>query len=292
MASFGSDREASTPQVVGDGSLPNPATIADTKLKPMSQDEIILGFQKALTAGWSLGTKVTHRKVNNGMDDYCGHQAFGSGRLTTSTPTSTAAPWRSASCSIPGNDVNLKIDVNNDGNLKSVTVPAKYLGLEKYSRVYTGLELTLDRPFNGQWGFNASYTLSRTKGTAEGYVNSVINQEDAGVTQDFDFGSLTDGSNGYLANDRRHVFKAYGNYALTPEVRVGFNATVSSGRPLNCIGFVPESVPDYADAGNYSTASSYYCLGTDGKSHLIQRGTWAGWRGAAPSTCNWPTCRP
>src|SRR5450830_58035 len=268
-----SANQIGTPQVVGDGSLPNPETIADTKLKPMSQDEIILGFQKALTAGWSLGTKVTHRKVNNGMDDYCGHQAFrqwAADNKYTNFDSSTMAQ-----CILlnPGNDVNLKIDVNNDGNLKSVTVPAKYLGLEKYSRVYTGLELTLDRPFNGQWGFNASYTLSRTKGTAEGYVNSVINQEDAGVTQDFDFGSLTDGSNGYLANDRRHVFKAYGNYALTPELRVGFNATVSSGRPLNCIGFVPKSVPDYADAGNYSTASSYYCLGTDGKSHLIQRGT-------------------
>jgi hypothetical protein len=104
-------------------------------------------------------------------------------------------------------------------------------------------------------------------------VNSVINQDDAGVTQDFDFGSLTDGSDGYLANDRRHVFKAYGNYAISPELRVGFNATVASGRPTSCIGFVPGSVADYVDAENYSTASSYYCLNDNGQSVLTTRGT-------------------
>ena len=262
-----------TPQVVGDGSLPNPATIADTKLKPMSQDEYILGFQKALTAGWSLGAKFTHRKVNDGMDDYCSHIGFEQWALDNKYTNFDSSTMAQCILLNPGNDVNLQVDVNNDGKLKAVTIPSKYLGLAKYTRVYNALEVTLERPFNGKWGFNASYTLSKTKGTAEGYVNSVINQEDAGVTQDFDFGSLTDGSDGYLANDRRHVFKAYGNYAFTPEWRVGFNATVSSGRPLNCIGFVPESVPDYSDAVNYSTASSYYCLGADKKSHLIQRGT-------------------
>ena len=244
-----------------------------TQLKPMSQDEIILGFQKALVQGWSVGAKFTHRKVNDGMDDYCSHLGFekwAADNKYTNFDSSTMAQCILVN---PGNDVNLQVDVNNDGKLKSVTIPSSYLGLAKYTRVYNGLEMTLERPFNGKWGFSASYTLSKTKGTAEGYVNSVINQEDAGVTQDFDFGSLTDGSDGYLANDRRHVFKAYGNYAITPEVRLGFNATLASGRPLNCIGFVPETVPDYSDASNYTTASSYYCLGANGKSTLVQRGS-------------------
>lgn len=270
---LGMGAQIGTPQVVGDGSLPNPATIADTELKPMSQDEFILGFQQAIAKGWSMGAKATHRKINNGMDDYCSHVGFerwAADNNYANFDTSTMAQCIMVN---PGNDVNLQVDVNNDGVLKQVTIPAKYLGLAKYTRVYNALEVTLDRPFNGQWGLAASYTWSKTKGTAEGYVNSVINQEDAGVTQDFDFGSLTDGSDGYLANDRRHVFKAYGNYAITPEVRVGFNATVASGRPVNCIGFVPTTVPDYVDAGNYSTASSYYCLNDSGKSVLTQRGT-------------------
>jgi TonB-dependent Receptor Plug Domain len=270
---LGLGAEVGKPSIVGDGSLPNPATIADTQLKPMSQDEFILGFQKALTQGWSMGAKATHRKVNNGMDDYCSHIGFerwAADNKYTNFDTSTMAQCIMVN---PGNDVNLQVDVNNDGILKQVTIPAKYLGLAKYTRVYNALELTLDRPFNGTWGLSASYTWSKTKGTAEGYVNSVINQEDAGVTQDFDFGSLTDGSDGYLANDRRHVFKLYGNYGITSEIRLGFNATVASGRPINCIGYVPETVPDYDDAFQYTTASSYYCLNSSGKSVLTQRGT-------------------
>jgi hypothetical protein len=239
----------------------------------MSQDEFILGFQKSIAKGWSLGAKATHRKINNGMDDYCSHIGFerwAADQKYTNFDSSTMAQCIMVN---PGNDVNLQVDVNNDGVLKNVTIPASYLGLAKYTRVYNAFELTLDRPYDGQWGLNASYTWSKVKGTAEGYVNSVINQEDAGVTQDFDFGSLTDGSDGYLANDRRHVIKAYGVYSLNREWRVGFNATVASGRPINCIGFVPDTVPDFADASNYSTASSYYCLNSSGKSVLTPRGT-------------------
>jgi hypothetical protein len=107
---------------------------------------------------------------------------------------------------------------------------------------------------------NGSYTLSSSKGTAEGYVQSNLNQDDAGVTQDFDFGSFTDGADGYLPNDRRHVFKLFGNYQLTDEFRLGFNAQVASGRPLSCIGFVPPTVFDYAGSSAYGSASAYYCI--------------------------------
>jgi hypothetical protein len=261
------------PQIVGDGSLPHPATIADTKLKPMSQDEFILGFQKALASGWSMGVKASYRKVQDGMDDFCSHMGFERWAADNGHKNFDSSTMAQCLLLNPGNDVNLQMDLNNDGKLTEVVIPAKYLGLEKYTRNYSSLEFTAERPFNGTWGVAASYTLSKVKGSAEGYVNSVINQEDAGVSQDFDFASLTHGSNGYLSNDRRHVFKMYGNYGLTSELRLGFNATVSSGRPVSCIGFVPESADDYDDAANYTTASSYYCLKSGGTSTLVQRGT-------------------
>ena len=58
-----------TTNVSSDGSLALPATIADINLQPMSQDEIIIGFQKAISKGWTAGVKYTNRKLNNGMDD-------------------------------------------------------------------------------------------------------------------------------------------------------------------------------------------------------------------------------
>ncbi len=270
--------EVGSPQVNGDGSLPLPSTIADVNLKPMSQDELILGAEKLVFNGWRAGIKGTFRKVQNGMDDYCSHLAFDKWAADNGHDNFDSSTMAQCMIVNPGNDVTLNVDLNNDGNLVQTTFPASYIGLEKYSRNYSALEFTLERPWDGKWSMNASYTLAKNKGTAEGYVNSVINQEDAGVSQDFDFPSLSNGSNGYTSNDRRHVLKVFGNYSITDTLRLGFNATASSGRPTSCIGFVPGTQPDFSDAEGYSTASSYYCLRSDGAdvgrmSVLGQRGT-------------------
>jgi len=266
-------KQVGVPLVNGDGSLPNPATVADMNLKPMSQDEVILGFQQAIVKGWNFGVRGVYRKVNNGMDDYCSHSAFEKWAADNKHPDFDSSTMAQCMMVNPGEDVTLQVDIDNNGKLVPITFPASYIGLEKYTRKYKALEFTLERPFDGKWNLNASYTLAKSQGTAEGYVNSVINQDDAGVSQDFDFPSLTRGSNGYLSNDRRHVLKAYGNYMLNDQMRLGFNATIASGRPISCVGFVPYDAPDYGDAAGYSTASSFYCLNDQGKSELHNRGT-------------------
>ena len=270
------------PQIVGDGSLPDPATIADTKLKPMSQDEFILGFQRALTKDLAFGMKYTHRSVNNGMDDFCATAPIAKWAKDNNY---TKFDYHSlAQCVLmnPGNPLSLNIDLQNDGKYVPTTIPNSYLGLAKYERKYDAVEFSLDRPFDGKWGLSGSYTYSKSKGTAEGYVQSNLDQEDAGVTQDFDFGSFTDGANGYLPNDRRHAFKLFGNYGINENFRLGMNLTVASGRPTSCIGFVPPTVFDYygptagstsGGSGSYSSASSYYCLNDKGVPQLTQRGS-------------------
>lgn len=260
--------------------LPHPATVADTKLSPMSQDEWILGFQKSLAKNWTGGVKAVHRKVNDGMDDFCGAYAIKNYVVEKLNPAYDAGDVASCVLMNPGRDLNLKVDVMNDGKLVDVTIPASYLGLAKYKRTYNAVELTLDRAFDGQWAANFSYTWSKNKGTAEGYVQSNLDQEDAGITQDFDFGSFTHGADGFLPNDRRHVFKAYGTYALTDAFRIGANYVVSSGRPLSCIGYVPSTVSDFPKvdghygSGDYTSASSYYCLDSNtGMTKLVPRGS-------------------
>jgi hypothetical protein len=183
----------------------------------------------------------------------------------------------------PGRDLNLNIDLDNTGTLTNVTIPNSYLGVAKYERKYQSLEFKLDRPFNGVWGLSGSYVLAKSEGTAEGYVQSQLDQEDAGVTQDFDFGSFTDGAFGALPNDRRHTLKAYGAYQLSPNFRFGFNFVASSGRPKSCVGYVPTTVFDYfgpvanstsGGSGAYNSASSYYCrTGPGFTAELNQRGT-------------------
>lgn len=257
------------------GSLtpPNPATVASTSLKPMSQDEFILGAQWQVVKGWDFGMRGIYRKINDGMDDYCSHIAFEKWAADNGHKNFDSHTMAQCIMVNPGRDVTLQMDLNNDGKLQTVTVPNSYIGLGKYTRTYKALELTLERPFNGTWGLNASYVLSKTKGSAEGYVSSLINQEDAGVSQDFDFPSLTHGAEGPLPNDRRHVLKGYGLYQLSDKLRVGFNASIASGRPLSCLGYVPVDAPDYSDSTGYGTASAYYCVNDQGKSVLHQRGS-------------------
>lgn len=268
---FGAATQIGGNVVSGDGTLPEPGSVADTKLKPMSQDEFILGFQKAIAPGWVAGVKYVNRKVNNGMDDWCDGDAID----TWAAANGYALPTLGYHCALvnPGQPVTLKLDWDGTGVLREVAVPASVTGLAKYQRKYDALEFTLEKAFDGKWGMQASYTYSKSRGTAEGYVNSIINQDDAGVTQEFDYGSFTHGADGYLPNDRRHQFKIFGNYAITEEYRIGANVSIASGRPRSCIGFVPSTVADYAGSSAYGTASSFYCVNDAGNTVLVQRGS-------------------
>jgi len=213
------------------------------------------------------------------MDDFCGQTGIGKWALDNGHKNFDPSTLKCILMN-PGRDLNLKVDLEGDGKLVAITVPSKYLGLAKYERKYDALEFTMDRPFDGTWGLSGSYVYSRSRGTAEGYVQSDLKQEDAGITQDFDFGSFTDGAFGTLPNNRTHVFKAFGNYAINDQIRVGANAELVSGRTTSCIGYVPKSVSDFygpsgattGGSGAYDSASSYYCLNDKGESVLGKRG--------------------
>ena len=94
----------------------------------------------------------------------------------------------------------------------------------------------LDRAWDDQWAMNASYTLSFSKGNAEGPVNSDFNFADAGRTEAFDDPWVNFGGDGYLANDRRHQIKVRGSYGLGEHWRFGAALSAASGRPISKIG--------------------------------------------------------
>ena len=153
-----------------------------------------------------------YRKINDGMDDFCDTTAFEN--YAVSKNFTNFDPASLAQCVLvnPGRDVNLAMDIKNDGKLVVQTIPASFLKLAKYERTYQAVELSAEKPFDGKWGLRASYVYSKNRGTAEGYGQSTIHQLDAGLSQDFDFASFTDGSYGNLPNDRTHVLKVFGNY--------------------------------------------------------------------------------
>lgn len=244
---------------------PDSRTIAATDLNPMHQDELILGY----TQEWNeyvVGAKVVYRDVKDGMDDYCSHQPFID---YANDQGYTDFDYHSlAGCMIinPGRDLSIAVDWQDNGNFEKTVIPKSYFGLEEYKRTYKALELSFEKPMSDNWYMNASYTLAKSEGNSEGYVNSTNEQEDAGLTQDIDNALFQHGAFGPLPNDRRHTLKAYGAYKLTDELTISANASLASGRPRSCQGYIPlndlrEQLG--VDAGTLAAygSSSYYCNG-------------------------------
>lgn len=263
-------------RVNGSTSAPLPATVAAANLDPMYQDEYILGFQAALSDLWSVGLRAIHREIKSGFDDTCSHQAFQDWADDNGYADFDYSSMASCYLINPGRDVEMAVDVNGDGNLVNVTIPAHYFGLPKYRRKYSAMEFFFERSLVNGLYLQGSYTYAKSKGNAEGYVNSTLEQADAGITQDFDFAAFTKGAYGYLPNDRRHTFKLFGSYQMNEEWRIGGNVLVQSGRPISCNGYIPESdeVFQGIDGGTaflYS-ASSFYCHDANGVPTLGSRG--------------------
>lgn len=245
------------------GKTADPKTVVDPDIKPMFQDEYILGMQQALGNRWTVSAKVTHRNLKSVMDDICNDEGAANYAATVSTFTPAqrqAIADTVGHCFLgnPGNDLKANVDLNGDGQLTLVTIPASFLKFPKPKRTYNALELGFERAWDGKWSLQGSYVLAFSKGNTEGYVKSDIGQDDAGISQDWDYPGLSEGADGYLPNDRRHSFKAFGSYQVTPEFRMGANMLVQSGRPRNCLGFYSGDV-DSVSIG-YG-AASFWCNG-------------------------------
>jgi hypothetical protein len=131
----------------------------------------------------------------------------------------------------------------------------------------------VNKAFNGTYGFDFSYTWQKVRGNYEGSVKSDNNQDDAGLTQDFDQPGLAQGANGILANERKHTFKLFGSYKPMDWLTLGTNITVQSPRNFSCIGVHPTD--EFAAAYG---AASFFCAnprGNGGSEESVQvnRGT-------------------
>ncbi|UVW29669.1 carboxypeptidase regulatory-like domain-containing protein [Massilia sp. H6] len=256
----GRGAQLGTRTISSNGEAGDPRSVVDPNIKPMYQDEFILGAQHALANRWTVGAKVTYRKLKKVMDDMCNGPGAEEWALANGYNGDQAALIGGAidHCFLynPGGDLTANIDLEDGKGLTEVVIPAASLGFPQPQRKYTALELTFERAWDGVWNLQGSYVWSKSRGNTEGYVKSDIGQDDAGISQDWDYPGLMEGAYGDLPNDRRHTVKVFGAYQVTPELRLGANAIIQSGRPLNCLGYY---------SGNLDTvsilygASSFYC---------------------------------
>ena len=242
----------------GDGSVGDLRSEVDHDMDQVYQDELILGFQQMLNDKWSWGVSGTYRRLHNAIDDMgitqtpCGPLLDSDGDPTTqwvmANPGSKVSIWGDTNCDgTPDGYVDIDTAkhgwamYDSDGN---------YLGERgwvKPKRTYTAMEFQIDRAWDDKWAFNASYTLSWSRGNAEGPVNSDTNFDDTGRTENFDDPWVNFGGDGYLPNDRRHQIKLRGTYAITPQWQLGADLQILSGTPVTGFG-----------SGNPYDATSYH----------------------------------
>ncbi|HEU4852639.1 MAG TPA: TonB-dependent receptor [Telluria sp.] len=261
--------------VNGDGTAADPRTVVDPDIKPMYQDEFILGAQQALGNRWTVSAKLTHRNLKSVMDDVCNDEGAANWAESAgyNDDEISAIADTVGHCFLynPGGDLKANVDLAGDGKLTTVVIPASFLKFPKPKRTYNALELGFERAWDGKWSLQGSYVLGFNKGNTEGYVKSDIGQDDAGISQDWDYPGLAEGSEGYLPNDRRHTLKAFGSYQVMPELRLGANVIIQSGRPRNCLGYY---------AGNIDSVSilyrsaSFWCNGKLNPRGSIGRTDW------------------
>ena len=205
--------------VYGDGTAKPANSLVDKDIKPMYNDEVIVGYQAAINEEWSWSIKGTHRVLGNQIDDGSVELADGHFLLFN-----------------PGNGVRFNYDLDGDGVDEELSYTAEEMGYPEAIRKYNAVDIKLERAWDNDWLLNLTYTWSHSYGNAEGYVKSDNGQDDAGLTTDWDYPYLMDGAYGDLPSDRRHNIKVFGAYAITEDLSIGVNANAVSGRPWTALG--------------------------------------------------------
>jgi hypothetical protein len=227
--------------VNSDGTVKDPKQIVDHNIKPMYQDEFIVGYQRALNKQWTVGVRGIWRNLLSSIEDVAIDETVNAYARANGIPASrfNAGGNDYYVLTNPGQPMTVTIDFNDGKGARDVTFSKAELKYPKSQRYYAAAEVFFEKIHDGKWFLQGSYTLSRSYGNNEGYVRSDNGQTDAGLTTLFDHPGLMDGAYGDLPNDHRHKFKLFGSYNVNSQFQVGSNLSLTSGMPVNAFGFHP-----------------------------------------------------
>jgi len=260
--------------IVNINTSPDARSVAAENIKPFYQDEMSIGFEKAISATLNFGMMGTYRTLRTSYDDTCDPRPiFAWGKRngypnleedTGGTDNSLYPSW----CMVinTGEANTVWFDPHGSGSgstLVKAHLTAEDIGLPKVKRTYTAVNFFLEHPFRDAWYGKVNYTWSRSVGNTEGQTDSGVAGGDVGLSAGSDYKELALNAYGPLSGDRTHVIKAYGFYQVTPEWMMGANLQIASGRPRNCLGQLPESAGQ--DVGHYAGNYFFFCDADGGK---------------------------
>lgn len=233
------------PAITSAGIVRDRRELTDLDLKPMYQDEWVVGVQHALNKKVKLGLRGIARDFGYAIDDMIVNHALETWARANGYPGWTFTGSRAYVLGNAGRPISMFWDFNRNGTLdanEKATLTPQMLGYPRAVRKYYAAEFTVEKVMDGKWGAQFSYTWAHSYGNYEGLVHSDSGQAQAGLSRLFDTPSLTMNTFGDQPNDKRHQFKLFGSYVLTPELTLGTNLSLVSGRPLNRIGLFNDPV--------------------------------------------------
>ena len=204
--------------VFATGAVRDAREILAYHIEPSSQTEAVLGFRIIVGENWSIWE--------------CGRWRDASVRQSRTSPSMRAFPenteytWRipRSGDGNPGRDFEGYCDLDRDGVLDPVFIPAEAMGYPLPEREYYAAEATLSRRFANRWMMQGSYTWSHLYGNYEGLVSSDHSADISswnGLTRSFDWPGMMDHASGDLPNDRRHNVKLLGTYTSALGLNIG-----------------------------------------------------------------------
>ena len=236
------------------GDVPDTSTIVDLDIKPMYQDELMFSIQHQLTKNFTVGLRAVARDLGTAIDDMITDHALVAWGVRNGKGTQDELEEEILGSSHyvlgnPGRDMRTNWDYG-DG-LEEVILTKDDLAFPEATRKYYSVELFTEKVWDGKWTAQFSYTWAHSYGNTEGMVLSDNGQDDAGITVLFDTPDLTRNTYGNLPNDVRHQFKMFGSYAITPDLVLGMNSFLKSGRPVNRLVNYLDSVVGDAYGNDY-----------------------------------------
>lgn len=214
----------------------------DKGLKPYRQHESVLGVDYQLSKNWAFEARWDRRRLDRAIED--------AGIIEGGSETFTIVN--------PGFGSNAKLLEPCPGCPTNGVLP-------KAIRDYDGVEFRVTKAMAQHWFGQFSYTWSRLWGNYSGLTSSDVSDGGTGGRLDpnnnrafdeayFMYDAYGHYSNGLLATDRPHAFKAYGYYSLPWASRLisnfGVQQQLFSGTPLTSyldVAYNAGSAPVYVE---------------------------------------------
>ena len=189
-------------------------TPVDPDLKGQYIDEYLLGYEREVGHGLTLGIQGSYRDLGRVVEDFLVDAANGVYAISN-----------------PGEGLGRTIYFYDYAAVAG----------QKATREFTGVEINARKRFTAGWQLYASYLWSELEGNYDGVFQASTGQLDPNINSAFDYADFFLNADGKLSNDREHSVKINGSYTFQNDavdgLTLGTSAYWRSGTPLTAYGY-------------------------------------------------------